>query len=79
MSLLPTPSSSWVVGLGGAVYEVKPDGKKVSARAGKPLIGRTRAKGVCSACRRKGHNSSNKKCPNYEKGNSHEEDQEKQP
>lgn len=63
MSSLPIPSSSWVIGLGGAVYEVKPDGKKVSARAGKPLISRPRAKSTCGACKQTGHNASNRKCP----------------
>lgn len=65
MISLPTPSSSWIVGLGGAVYEVKPDGKKVAARAGKPLISRPRAKGTCSACGQTGHNASNRKCPEW--------------
>ena len=65
MISLPTPSSSWIVGLGGAVCEVKPDGKKVAARAGKPLFGRPRAKGVCSACGQTGHNASNRKCPEW--------------
>lgn len=66
MSSLPTPSSSWVVELGGAVYEINPDGKRVSTRCrSKPLISRPRAKSTCSACGQTGHNASNRKCPEW--------------
>jgi hypothetical protein len=55
---IPTPSSTWHVGLGGAVTEIRPERP---ARAGKPLTGRVRAESTCSVCLKTGHNARNKK------------------
>lgn len=54
---LPTPSSTWNIGPGGAVSQV--GGK----RRGRPLTGQQRAPSTCSACGALGHNSRSKKCP----------------
>jgi hypothetical protein len=54
----PTSSSTWHVGLGGAVTEIRPERP---ARAGKPLTGRVRAECTCSVCGEIGHNARNKK------------------
>lgn len=55
----PTPSSTWHVGIGGAVTEIRSEERP--ARAGKPLTGRVRAEVTCSVCQKTGHNARNKK------------------
>jgi len=66
----PEPSSSWLVGRGGAVHELRPGADPAmapeAARPGRPLTGRQRAESTCSACGGTGHNARNrKKCPSW--------------